>query len=346
MFFLKIILNLLSLIISVVIKIRNLFFDYRLIKIQKSKIPVISVGNLNIGGTGKTPHVIFLIKLFVDEKNISVISRGYGRIGNKTKKVILKKFNHIEVGDEPLEIKSNFINSKLEVYVSNFRYEGVKLIENEKKFDLIILDDGFQHRYLHRDINILLTLYDKPFYDDRLFPVGKLRENRSYVKRSDIVIVTNCPNNLEKRKRKIIKSNILKYSTSPIFFTSVKYLGFFDKKNKKINNINREKKYLIITGIANPNYIYEYLKKIGLNFEKINYKDHYNFKISDIKEILSLSKKFDYIITSEKDWFRLKHFNKFFNNFDKFLRLKIEIKFTDENQKIYFHSIISKLLSK
>ena len=281
--------------------LRNKFYDFGLIKSFSFEIPVISVGNLAVGGTGKTPMVEFLIKKFSHKYNIAVLSRGYKR---KTKGFIIasKKDNASTIGDEPFQYYSKFKNIK--VAVDKKRKRGIKKLINTG-IDMIILDDAFQHRKVIPTYSILLSDYSNLYFDDYLLPMGNLRESKSGYKRADSIIITKCPENLSENKRQNLIDKInLKYNQD-IFFSKIKYSEELFSANNSINISKLSNQRVdVITGILNSENLIKHLEEKGLLINHFKYSDHYNYKE---KDILKLNDNF--IITTEKDYTKLRKFN-------------------------------------
>jgi len=297
----KIIYWILSLQFHLITFLRNKFYDFGIIKSFSFEIPVISVGNLAVGGTGKTPMVEFLIKKFSDKYNIAVLSRGYKR---KTKGFIIasEKDDVVTIGDEPFQYYSKFKNIK--VAVDEKRRRGIsKLIK--AGVNMIILDDAFQHRKVIPTYSILLSDYSNLYFNDYLLPRGNLRESRSGCKRADSIIITKCPENFsENNKRYIIESINLK-SNQHIFFSKIKYSDELFSANSSIN-ISKlsNKKVDVITGIVKSENMIKHLEKKGLLINHFKYPDHYNYKQKDILKLND-----NVIITTEKDYTKLRKFN-------------------------------------
>jgi len=303
---------------------------------------VISVGNLSMGGTGKTPHVAYILDL-LKTKTRAVISRGYKR---KTKGLVegnTKIHNAKDLGDEPLELLTKFEGPNFKMIVEVERAKALQYLENHKvKSDIIILDDAFQHRYAHRDLNILLSDYSNPFYADFIVPMGRLRECRKGAQRAGIIIVTKCPKEISKKEQEEIKKKIENYSKASVYFSQISYKGLIGKDNS-IVPLDRNKKYLLITGIANPTPIYEYLAENKIHFAAKKYSDHHNFSRKDIQDIVKKSENCDAIITTEKDWMRLQE-----TEVSKLIsiemnRLHIGINFVDTDQDNNFQKQIINL---
>ena len=323
--------------------LRNRFFNIGILKTYISSIPVISIGNLSMGGTGKTPHVAYLIEQFIN-KNTAVISRGYKRKSTGLIEGDRHKHTALELGDEPMELLQLFDGPKFKMIVESSRTKALKYLEtHQSKTDLIILDDGYQHRYVQRDFNILLTDYNKPFFQDDIIPLGTLREIKENANRADIILITKCPNNITEKIQVDFKTQISNYSTAKTFFTKIEYRGLINSNNE-IEQIDKTKKYLLITGIANPQPIYEYLAENKIHFAAKKYSDHHSFSKKEIQHLIKKSENCDAIITTEKDWMRLKETNLAEAISIEVLRLSIGIKFVDSEQENTFNKLIKSLL--
>jgi len=275
--------------------LRNWAFNKSILSSQEFKVPIISVGNLSAGGTGKTPMVEFLIRRFSDYK-IGLVSRGYGR---KTKGLILAKPEHTfsEIGDEPFQIFHKFSNINLAL--AEKRPEGVQALIDNYSPDLILLDDAFQHRYVKPGLQILLTTYQEPFYEDLLLPAGNLRESIKGRKRADIVVITKCPANLSPGEAREIRAKI-KVEDKPVYFTTIKYGSVQNENGEPLNS----KSIVAITGIARPK---PFLNQICIahNIEHhLQFPDHHIFSEKEIEKIEKAAKQTP-IVTTEKDWVRL-----------------------------------------
>ena len=339
----KIIASPLALIYWMLTSLRNLLFQWGLLKQYKSSIPVVSVGNLSMGGTGKTPHVAFILEKLKTEKK-AVISRGYGRRSKNLIEGSTQLHTSRDLGDEPMELLQKFEGTDFKMIVEGNRTKALQYLEQQKeKTDIVILDDGFQHQYAQRDLNILLTDYNKPFYTDFIVPMGTLRENRKGAERADIIIVTKCPNNLSAIEQNNLKNKIARYSSAKIFFSKITYQGLINKHNKT-EPLDPNKKYLLVTGIANPTPIFDYLNENKIHFAAKKYSDHHNFSKKEIQDILKKSENCDALITTEKDWMRLKE-TKLPNTIAiDIFRLKIEIQFINSEQNINFKEQIKSQL--
>lgn len=314
----------LSIIFKFVTDIRNKLYDCNFLKSEKINVPVISVGNLSTGGTGKTPLVDFIIYNLKRDYNISVLSRGYNR---KSKGFIEIKNsdNPSLVGDEPFLIKSN--HSEVPVFACEDRVEGAKKIISENNTNLILLDDAFQHRKISRNLDIVLTDYNNLFYKDYLLPYGNLRESRNNINRADVIIVTKCPLDFNKADAIKIKNQINPKKTQSLFFSQIKYseklFGFKELSFKSIRN----SKLTLVTGIANSQPLKEYLKKNNVNFDHFDYPDHYNYSRKDVNKILATTKN-NIILTTKKDYYKLSQFK-----IDNLLYIDIKVEFLDGKQE-------------
>ncbi|MBU3660334.1 MAG: tetraacyldisaccharide 4'-kinase [Flavobacteriales bacterium] len=290
--------------------VRNLFYNLGIFKTLIIPKKSICVGNLSVGGTGKTPHVSYLAELLSESVETTILSRGYGR-NTSGFLWVNSKSKASDVGDEPLFYTHSF-NEKVHVAVCEKRAVGVqKIYETVPENELIILDDAFQHRAVKAGLNILITDFNKPFSSDYLMPVGTLRESRSGKNRADIIIVSKTPSNCnESIKNQIIKS--LNFNPDSIFFSQISYEPMIPF-GKKIESF---KKVILVTGIANPKPLVEFISK-QYEVEEITFGDHHAFSSADI---LRIHQKFDtfasdetIILTTEKDYMRLKDYTSEWN---------------------------------
>jgi tetraacyldisaccharide 4'-kinase len=330
---------------------RNLLFDLQILRSKKFRLPVISVGNITVGGTGKTPHVEYLAHLLKHDFKLAVLSRGYKR---KTRHFILasKKTGVTEIGDEPLQIKLKFPD--IYVAVERDRVKGVKtLIETVNKLDLIILDDAFQHRTIKPGLSILLIDYNRPVFRDMLLPAGNLREPRNGLKRADIIIITKCPGNLTLFNRSEFISKLHITPEQDIFFTKYAYglpeSVFPDKKNKQeflsYKHLHKSGNgILLVTGIANPGPLRHFLNEIVPVKEELSFPDHHNFTKQDFQLIKSTFKTIEaeekYIIVTEKDAVRIRESEYPDKSLRKVLYyIPVEVKFLSKGEKPFIKKI-------
>lgn len=285
--------------------LRNGLFNKNIKPITKVKTKVISVGNLSVGGTGKTPHVEFLLNHLSNNYRIAVLSRGYGRQSSGFVKVKADA-DVTNVGDEALNYAQKF-EGKVEVAVCEKRVEGAEqLLKNHPELDVIVLDDAYQHRYLYRDCNILLTEFNKPFFKDYVLPAGRLREFRSGRHRADIVIVTKSPDNLREDQKKHFIARLKMKKSVPIFFSSIDYGKLINLQSKLVTQGPKE--ILLITGIGNPQPLIGHLERDS-KVTHLKFNDHHDYTVKDIEKIHKIFDNFvsaeKIIVTTEKDAVRL-----------------------------------------
>lgn len=277
--------------------LRNIAYDKGWLSSTRFKIPVICVGNLSVGGTGKSPMVAYLMEMLQKEYRISVLSRGYKRKTSGFLEVTAQSTAE-EVGDEPLQLKQNF--PQLTVAVCADRREGIS--ELEKKAQVILLDDAFQHRKVKPSFSILLTSYQELYLDDFLLPAGNLRESRNGAKRADVIIVTKCPEGASYASLQAIQYRMKLKPHQNVFFSKIGYdTKIYGPTESLPFHYLEGKKFTLVTGIANPQPLIEYLHSKELKFKHKKFPDHHAFSASEISE---LSKE-ELIITTEKDYMRL-----------------------------------------
>lgn len=298
-----------SLIYGGITSIRNLLFNIGVLRSKSFPLPVICIGNLSTGGTGKTPMTEYLLKNITNQK-AAVVSRGYGR---KTKGLILANPNSTveEIGDEPWQIFHKFKNLKMAL--AEKRVEGIDALLKSENLDFILLDDAYQHRYVKPSFSILLSTFSQPFYQDYILPSGNLRESTRAVSRADIILFTKCPNDLGIEQAHIIKS---KFPGKEVYFSTISYGSL---KNHLGKGFKGSKKILALTGIAKPKLFIEHLAKSFEIQKHLKFPDHYQFTDKDInsfKKMLDQNPELQ-IICTEKDWVRLQ------NHWDDSLKSKI-----------------------
>ena len=279
--------------------IRNWLYDKDIFKSSSFNIPIIAVGNLSVGGTGKTPQIEYLIRLLSENYKVAVLSRGYKRT---TEGFILadEKATASSIGDEPFQFYSKFSN--IQVAVDANRKNGIEnLLQLSNKPDVILLDDAFQHRKVKAGFYILLTAYDDLFCDDYILPFGNLREPSSGKKRADMIIVTKCPKDLSELAQQKIKEKLK--VKQQVFFTTIQYddCVFGNDSQLLVSEIQSESKVLV-AGIAKPKLFFDFLKND--NDETLVFPDHHDFSKQDCELILAKANGRK-IITTEKDFVRL-----------------------------------------
>lgn len=290
-----------SLIYAAITSLRNFLFDKGIFKSTSFDISIIAVGNLSVGGTGKTPMVEYLIRLLADKHNLAVLSRGYKR---KSKGFYLANDTTTieEIGDEPFQYHSKFKN--INVAVNADRVEGVaKILAALPKTEIVLLDDAFQHRKIKAGFYIMLTAYNDLFYNDLVLPAGNLRECKSGVKRANVVVVTKCPQDLSEAEMLQIKSKIA-IDNDKIFFSTISYHHSVTNNLEEISVTHLKNNFIAVAGIAKPEYFYEYLNCNKNNC--LTFPDHHFFSEQDLKNILQKANSRK-IITTEKDYMRLQN---------------------------------------
>lgn len=301
-----------ALVYGVVVCVRNWLFDRGILPSEEFELPVISVGNITVGGTGKTPFTEYLIRTLQCEKQLGVLSRGYKR---KTSgfRVLSKIDTPITVGDEPFQMKRKFPD--VTVAVDANRRRGIRnLMKLEKhKPDIVVLDDAFQHRYVHPSVSVLLVDYNRNIVEDHLLPVGQMREPKRSMKRADMIVVTKCPDSITPMDMRIFRKNINPYPYQSLWFTKLNYgemVPLFPSKktHAKWSELS-DSSVLALTGIASPAPFISYLEKGASKVEPLSFSDHHNYSKSDMERIgrayeeLEGARKF--ILTTEKDAVRL-----------------------------------------
>ena len=307
--------------------LRNTLYDLGVKKSVSYDFPVICVGNLSVGGTGKTPMIEYLIHLLKDDFKVATLSRGYKR---KTKGFILADtFSTAQtLGDEPFQFYNKFKNDIL-VAVDTDRKNGIKkLMQLDSLPEVVLLDDAFQHRKVKAGFNILLTTYNNPYFNDFVLPTGNLREPRNGAKRANVIIVTKCPNHLsETEKSKFLKA-IDPEENQYVFFSSIDYSNEI-VSGENIKNLDSINNFTLVTGIANAYPLVDFLKNKGFEFEHLNFKDHHEFSKQDIIEI----NRRKLIITTEKDFMRLKKYESLKDKLF-YLPIKVSVDNKDEFNKL------------
>jgi tetraacyldisaccharide 4'-kinase len=314
-----------------------LLFDYNILNSKNYRIPLIGIGNLSMGGTGKTPLVEYVIRNFNNDYNLALLSRGYNRDLSGYIKANNKSTPN-SIGDEPFQIFNKFNN--IHIAVDEDRNRGVEnLLKENNNLNSIILDDCFQHRYVNCKLNILLSTYSEPFFNDYLLPLGNLRESRSGYQRADVIIITKCPKKLSILEINKFASSVKLKNYQSLFFTTIQYnttlLGSSSIKIDKLQNL----KVLIVTGIADFTELLNFLNKQDINYDHIYFPDHHNYTTKDIKMIEKSYR--DYVVlTTEKDYQKIKNLK--LKN--QLYYLEIETKFLN-NGEDSFNKIIKKTLT-
>ena len=337
----------LSWIYGSIVRLRNWLFDIGLKKSRAFSLPIISVGNITVGGSGKTPHVEYLIRLLQDKMKVAVLSRGYKR---KTRGFVLADENTTmpEIGDEPFQMHQKFPN--IYVAVDAKRVRGIETLQSEeetKDVDVVLLDDAFQHRYVKPGINILLVDYHRLIIYDKMLPAGRLREPLSGKSRADIVIITKCPKDLKPMEFRVLTKAMDLYPFQKLYFTCIDYdtpKGVFNDKQIALDEL-KDYNVLLLTGIASPKQMEHDLKPMVKELHSLSFGDHHRFKGKDIDRINETFESLPeprIIITTEKDAVRLREADGFYESVKEGMyELPIKVSFMLDQEELFNEKIIS-----
>jgi tetraacyldisaccharide 4'-kinase len=304
----KILLAPISLLFGLGVSLRDFFYRTGLLKGVEFNLPVISVGNLSVGGAGKTPHIEYLIRLLNDYINVSTLSRGYKR---KTKGYLRVQTNMTaeQAGDEPLQFKRKF--PEITVAVSESRTFAIpQIVMDKPDVQVVLLDDAFQHRSVKPGLNILLTEYSRPFTRDYLLPSGRLREWRSAYSRADVVVVSKCPHQMGEEEKQAFLEEIKPLPHQKMFFSYYDYYRpYYIFNSQYVANLTEDVDVLLVCAIARTDYLEDYLLEKVNSVTTIEYEDHHFFNKYDVAHIKkrfdALESKKKVILTTEKDMMRL-----------------------------------------
>ncbi len=286
-----------SLLYGIAIYIRNYLYDIGFYQSKSFTTPTICIGNLSVGGTGKTPMTEYLIRSFKDKYKIAVLSRGYKR-KSKGYQLADESSTVEDLGDEPFQIYTKF--SDILLAVDSDRCNGISKLEQNHDPDLILLDDAFQHRRVKPAFNLLLTAFDNLYIDDVFLPTGSLRDAKNQVERANMIVVTKCPKNISTEEIRSVECKLK--TQKPVVFATLLYDTVLRSNIGELNLSELDgKKVALVTGIAKPKPLVEQLRFQNISFEHLAFNDHYFFKQKDVAKF----KTYDYIITTEKDYVRL-----------------------------------------
>lgn len=304
----------LSKIYGFAVGVRNLMFKWHILKQREFPVPVVVVGNISAGGTGKTPHTEYVIDLLRYKYHIGMLSRGYKR---KTKGFVLatSRSTPLDIGDEPYQIYQKF-GRDISVAVCEDRCTGIEeLLRLDPRINLIVLDDAFQHRYVKPTVSIVLTEFNNPVFFDKLLPLGRLREPAKAIYRADMVVVTKCPAQLKAIEYRIFKNNLKLFPYQKLFFSRFNYTSLrplfpdIRKDAPHMSWLGQDDTVLVLSGIANPKPLVRYLKGFKASIKVKVFPDHHNFNRKDLdaitKRFNELEGKQKIIVTTEKDAVRL-----------------------------------------
>ena len=303
---------------SACVWLRNKAFDWNLLPQEEADVPVVSVGNITVGGTGKTPHVEYIIEALYRRYHVAVLSRGYKR---KTRGFVLASNNTTprDIGDEPYQIYRKY-SGLITLAVCENRRKGIhELLRIDPDINLILLDDGFQHRYVKPKVSIVLMDYNCPAYNDRMMPLGTLREPPASLTRCNFVVVTKCPTDIGPMDIRMIKHDLEPYMYPPptqmLFFSNIQYadpVPVFPVQSPQLTSLQwlrEDDAVLCLTGIATPKPLVRYLRHFSSRVKVMHFDDHHEFTRRDFTDIFkvykSLEGKRKFIITTEKDAVRI-----------------------------------------
>lgn len=309
-------------------------YDKKWLHTVQFSVPTIAVGNLSTGGTGKTPHIEHLIELLQSHYSIATLSRGYGR---KTRGFILADTSSTaeDIGDEPMQFFTKYPH--ISVAVGEQRIVALpQLLRHRAQTDLVLLDDAFQHRPIQPGLNILLSDYHRPFYQDWLLPLGRLRESRQGYQRADIIIITKCPPNLSPEEQTQIIRKIKPLPNQEVFFSHIEYQDLQYYPQRSPASIAKHQAVALLSGIANPQPLLDYLRCLSQKVSPIYYPDHHRYSSDDISRIIERCQRhnIEHIITTEKDAMRLiPHIHTINQSGIHLLVLPIKMRFIQDEHK-------------
>lgn len=305
-----------SLVYFAVIYLRNLLYDNNILKAAQFNLPIICVGNIAVGGTGKSPMVEYIVRNLKDEFILATLSRGYKR---KTSGYALANEHStaLEIGDEPMQFHLKFPD--VAIAVGEERMDAIpQILHDRRNTQAIILDDAFQHRAVKAGLNIVLTDYSNLYTRDWYLPTGDLRDEKRSIQRADIIVVTKCKRDLTQSEKLSIENEMGLFTKQQVFFSNIQYGAPYHINNKKTYPLSEQVEVLLVTGIANPKPMKNLLQEKSKTYYEMTYNDHYIFSIDDLMEIksrfngISATKKI--ILTTEKDAVRLVKFEQELND--------------------------------
>lgn len=335
-----------SILYGFIIWMRNKLYDKNILHSVSFNFPIICVGNLAVGGTGKTPMVEYLVRLLKDDYKVATMSRGYKR---KTKGFAIASQNTtaLDIGDEPMQFYKKFRD--ITVSVAEERLVSIPQLLHEKPDTrVIILDDAFQHRQVKAGLNILLTEYRDLFTRDFILPAGNLRDLKSSYKRADVIIVTKCKSHITEEEKNKITEEIKPLDHQNIFFTKIEYGSPYHLFSKQEKFLSPDTDILLVCGIANPKPIKEVLNTYAATYDMMRFRDHHIFSIDDLKDIKNQFKKIEtenkIILTTEKDGVRLAKFENELKDLPVYVfPIRHKILFSEEER---FNNIVSNYIKR
>lgn len=336
------------------VAVRNKLFEQGMLKQHEFNVPVVVVGNIAMGGTGKTPHVEYIVEALMDKYNIGVLSRGYKRA---TKGFVLAtpQSRPEDIGDESYQIYRKF-GPEITVAVCEKRVDGInRMLEINPGINLILLDDAFQHRYVKPSVSIVLTEHNRPVFTDSLLPYGRLREPRGALNRADIVVVTKCPPDMKPMQYRIFEENFKLFPFQKLYFSRYNYghlVPVFPEEAGSIPSLDSlapGTPLLVVTGVANPKPFARFLRRCKAKVKLKRFADHHNFSSSDMaeieKEFNALPGEDKFIATTEKDAVRLFN-NPYFPHAlkSRIFYVPIKVDFIDRSNDMPFEKCVEKTI--
>ena len=328
--------------------IRNIMFDMGIIKSRVFPVATICIGNISVGGTGKTPHTEYLIELLRENRRIAVLSRGYGR---KSKGYIRadEATPMPQIGDEPFQIKNKYPD--IDVAVCEKRVTGIEKLTSEVPgLDAILLDDAYQHRYVKAGLYILLIDSNRPIWQDNVLPFGRLRESLAGIRRADIVIMTKC-GNIAPEEQEWCRNYIKGWKDIPVFFSRMKYGSCYPLfKDTAPHKADDARNVLLVTGIAKPEPLRAEIERCGKKVTMMQFGDHHNFTTADLEDIAAhfdaIEGNSKVIMTTEKDATRLQQRDDLAQNIrENIFVMPIKVEFLGDEEKM-FNKIIEEYVTE
>ena len=342
----RIVFKLLSYIYRMVIAIRHWLFDINVLKSQKFNIPIICVGNITVGGTGKTPTAEMIIDTMKPTYKVALLSRGYGRRTKGYREVTMDS-SYRDVGDEPLQIKLKFPD--VLVVVCEKRVEAIRRIEAEHpEINLIVMDDGFQHRHVDPRINVVVLDYTRPVFEDDFLPVGNLRDNLNSLYRAHYFIVTKCPEDMQPLDQRMWRKDLQLVAYQKIYFTRVvptAAVPLFQTPN----HLREGDEVIVMSGIGNPKPFVKSVRKHYNVVANLVYPDHHVYTVEDIEKIVSHIKQHPnaMLLTTEKDAVKLRRSRRVPDLMrERLFYQPVKVEFLEGSDENFFETLKSDLLGK
>lgn len=327
--------------------LHNKTYDWGFKKSTSSNLPLICVGNLSVGGTGKTPMVEYLLRLITPHYKTATISRGYKR---ESRGVLIANDNTSvsDIGDEPMQFHKKFPQAK--IVVGEKRVDVLdELMQKYPETEVVILDDAFQHKAIQAGLNILLTEYDNLFTDDYYLPAGQLRDLKENYKKADIIVVTKCPETITTEDKKNVLNRIKPLSNQAVYFTAIRYGAPYQIFTTASSSLNKIENALLVTGIANPKPLISYLKRHDISLKVNSFPDHHKFSQNDIdllkEQFQTINNKNKIILTTEKDAMRLSLFDESLKDFPVFA-IPVEHQFLFDEAQSFNNNILQFINNK